>query len=59
MFEAFPGRLVPLAISVGAATYPEDGQSADELIASADRRMYQDKAARKSGRSKVAETPLW
>jgi diguanylate cyclase (GGDEF)-like protein len=58
-FEPAPGRRGPLAISAGAATYPQDGPTADELVASADRRMYQDKAARKAGRATPAETPLW
>jgi diguanylate cyclase (GGDEF)-like protein len=58
-FEPEPGRSVTLSISAGAATYPLDGSSADDLIAVADRRMYQDKAARKNGRGVAAEAPLW
>lgn len=58
-FEPVPGRQVPLGISAGSATFPADGPTADELIANADRRMYQDKAARKAGRGALAETPLW
>jgi diguanylate cyclase (GGDEF)-like protein len=59
VFEPVPGRVVPLGISAGAATFPHDGVTADDLVAAADRRMYQDKAARKAGRGKVVETPLW
>jgi diguanylate cyclase (GGDEF)-like protein len=58
-FEPLPGRRVPLGISAGAATYPQDGLAADDLLAVADRRMYQDKAVRKTGRGKAVETPLW
>ena len=57
VFEPAPGRRVPLGISVGAATFPFDGKNAEELVASADRRMYQDKAARKAGRGRLAKTP--
>ena len=46
-FFAAPGRRVELAVSVGAATFPGDGQSPDALVAAADRRMYEDKSSRK------------
>jgi diguanylate cyclase (GGDEF)-like protein/putative nucleotidyltransferase with HDIG domain len=46
-FEARPGRKVPLGISVGVAVFPQDGESYESLLAAADSRMYQDKAARK------------
>jgi diguanylate cyclase (GGDEF)-like protein len=42
-----PGRLT---ISVGVVSYPDDAGEADELIAMADRRLYQAKAA---GRNRV------
>jgi diguanylate cyclase (GGDEF)-like protein/putative nucleotidyltransferase with HDIG domain len=45
---AAPGAPVALGISVGAATFPEDGQSPDALLAAADRRMYEDKSSRKA-----------
>ena len=32
---------VPIAASIGAATFPADGRTATELIACADRRLYQ------------------
>lgn len=35
---------VRISTSLGAAYYPEDGRSAEELLATADRRMYRDKA---------------
>jgi diguanylate cyclase (GGDEF)-like protein len=46
-FEARPGRRVQLGISVGAAVFPQDGESYESLLATADSRMYQDKAGRK------------
>ena len=47
LFEARPGRRLPLAISVGAAIYPQDGDSYESLLATADSRMYRDKQRRK------------
>ena len=47
LFEARPGRRLPLAISVGAAIYPQDGETYEALLATADSRMYRDKARRK------------
>lgn len=42
------GKVPPLlGASVGIAVYPQDGLSTAELLAVADRRMYQDKASRK------------
>ena len=40
-----------LSLSIGVATYPEDGETAGDLIASADSRLY---LAKQSGRSQVA-----
>ena len=42
-----PGRSVPLSVSVGAATFPDDADTAEACIAVADRRMYRDKGDRK------------
>ena len=47
LFEARPGRRLPLAISVGAAVYPQDGDTYEALLATADSRMYRDKSRRK------------
>ncbi|HET7619134.1 MAG TPA: diguanylate cyclase, partial [Vicinamibacterales bacterium] len=41
------GKRLQLGISVGAAVFPQDGESYEALLATADSRMYQDKAARK------------
>jgi diguanylate cyclase (GGDEF)-like protein/putative nucleotidyltransferase with HDIG domain len=49
-FEARPGKLLPLAISVGAAVFPHDGDSYETLLATADSRMYRDKTRRKRER---------
>lgn len=35
---------VQISTSIGSAHYPADGRSAEELLATADRRMYRDKA---------------
>jgi len=46
-FEPRPGKLLSLAISVGAAIFPHDGESYETLLATADSRMYRDKTRRK------------
>src|SRR4051812_4582116 len=59
-FEARPGKRLQLGISIGAAVFPQDGESYEALLATADSRMYQDKAGRKrrSGRDHFAATSL-
>jgi diguanylate cyclase (GGDEF)-like protein len=49
-----------LSMSVGVATYPEDGKDAEDLLAEADRRMYKSKRLRKKGvpMSTVEAPPL-
>jgi diguanylate cyclase (GGDEF)-like protein len=39
------GQLVRTSVSIGAASYPADGQGLDLLLAGADRRMYEAKQA--------------
>ena len=46
-FEARPGKRLPIGISIGSAVFPQDGESYESLLATADSRMYQDKAGRK------------
>ena len=46
-FEPRPGKLLALAISIGAAVFPHDGDSYETLLATADSRMYRDKTRRK------------
>jgi len=47
LFEARPGKTLPLAISVGASVFPHDGNTYETLLAPADGRMYRDKTRRK------------
>jgi len=47
---AQPGRSVQVTISAGLASFPEDGQDAEELLAAADERMFQ---AKRLGRNRV------
>jgi diguanylate cyclase (GGDEF)-like protein/putative nucleotidyltransferase with HDIG domain len=57
-FEPRPGKMLPLAISVGAAIFPHDGDSYETLLATADSRMYRDKTRRKRrGSSQPPEEP--
>jgi diguanylate cyclase (GGDEF)-like protein/putative nucleotidyltransferase with HDIG domain len=46
-FEARPGKRLPLAVSIGAAVFPHDGDTYETLLANADSRMYRDKTRRK------------
>jgi diguanylate cyclase (GGDEF)-like protein len=46
-FEPRPGKPLALAISIGAAIFPHDGDSYETLLATADSRMYRDKSRRK------------
>jgi diguanylate cyclase (GGDEF)-like protein/putative nucleotidyltransferase with HDIG domain len=45
--EVRPGREIALGVSIGAAIFPRDGQTYEALLATADSRMYRDKARRK------------
>jgi diguanylate cyclase (GGDEF)-like protein/putative nucleotidyltransferase with HDIG domain len=46
-FEPRPGKPLAIAISIGAAVFPHDGESYEALLATADSRMYRDKTRRK------------
>ncbi len=46
-FEGRAGEAIPLSVSTGVAVFPEDGQTHEELIGVADRRMYQRKASQR------------
>lgn len=46
-FEGKPGDVRTLSFSAGIAVYPEDGRTHQDLIAVADRRMYEHKAGRR------------
>jgi diguanylate cyclase (GGDEF)-like protein/putative nucleotidyltransferase with HDIG domain len=54
VFDARPGEPVGVACSFGAASFPHDGRSYEALLATADRRMYEDKARRKRHRAPEA-----
>ncbi|MEQ1909013.1 MAG: diguanylate cyclase [Vicinamibacterales bacterium] len=53
------GSLVTTSVSIGIAVYPMDGHGTDQLLAAADSRMYERKAARRAmlgrGMSRVVE----
>ncbi len=55
-FEAKPGRMLPITISIGASVFPHDGDSYETLLATADSRMYRDKTRRK--RLLLGQAPL-
>ncbi len=50
---AWSVRRLPLTLSAGVATYPDEGQDWDTLFAVADRRLY---AAKQNGRNRVVAT---
>jgi diguanylate cyclase (GGDEF)-like protein/putative nucleotidyltransferase with HDIG domain len=50
-FEPRPGVRLSLSISAGPARYPNDSDTFEELLATADERMYRDKAVRRSRHS--------
>lgn len=58
-YEVRPGKFARIGISIGYATYGEDGTALDELMEVADQRMYQDKIARRRNASalRVAAFP--
>ena len=45
--EVRAGKFVRLAVSAGAAVFPQDGATYETLLADADHRMYRDKAQRR------------
>ena len=47
VFEARPGKRLRIGVSIGTAIFPHDGDSYEVLLATADSRMYQNKAERK------------
>jgi diguanylate cyclase (GGDEF)-like protein/putative nucleotidyltransferase with HDIG domain len=56
------GEITPepcvLSLSVGVATYPEDGSDAEELLAESDRRMYKSKRLRKKNEALTEVVPV-
>ena len=45
--EVRTGKRLRLGVSAGAAVFPHDGSTYEELLADADHLMYRDKAARR------------
>lgn len=59
VFNVKTGRNVQVRLSAGAASYPADGETADELLAAATRDMRRDKQVRKSpATSSAAVVPI-
>jgi len=54
--EVRAGKRLSLAVSAGAAVFPHDGRTYEELLAGADQLMYRNKATRR-GRGAVSNTP--
>ena len=50
------GKRLRLGVSAGAAVFPQDGTTYEELLADADHLMYRDKAARR-GHAPLTNTP--
>jgi diguanylate cyclase (GGDEF)-like protein len=50
----YSGSKISVTASFGVATFPREGRTTDELIASADRALY---AAKASGRNRVEVSP--
>jgi diguanylate cyclase (GGDEF)-like protein len=57
-FEDGEHGAVPVSVAVGAATFPEDGRSATELIAAADARLYAEKRARQASSQPESVGPV-
>lgn len=48
LFSVRPGTMVGLGVSLGVACFPEDGETSEELLTAAARRMQRDKHSRKT-----------
>jgi predicted signal transduction protein with EAL and GGDEF domain len=54
------GQSIPTTLSIGVVTYPDDGQTADELMIAADEAMYSSKRLGKNrvvGYAEPSESP--
>ena len=47
------GRFIKLSLSIGSATFPQDGNDADTLLSVADSRMYANKFTQKKRRQQI------
>jgi len=52
------GRTVPIGLSVGSATWPDDGSSAERLLEGADIDMYKNKQRKKARRLPAKTVPI-
>ena len=50
-FEAQSGKTLQITVSVGVATFPDHGETAESLIDSADKAMYR---AKSLGRNRIS-----
>jgi diguanylate cyclase (GGDEF)-like protein/putative nucleotidyltransferase with HDIG domain len=57
--EVYSGKRIQLKASAGAAVFPHDGRSYEELLAQADRRMYQDKSVRRGSSGQTPQQDEW
>lgn len=48
LFSVRSGTMIGLGVSIGVACFPEDGETSEELLTAAARRMQRDKHARKT-----------
>jgi diguanylate cyclase (GGDEF)-like protein/putative nucleotidyltransferase with HDIG domain len=48
LFSVRTGTMIGLGVSLGVACFPDDGETSEELLSAAARRMQQDKNARKA-----------
>jgi diguanylate cyclase (GGDEF)-like protein len=48
LFSVRAGTVVGLGVSLGVACFPEDGETSEELLSTAARRMQQNKNSRKT-----------
>jgi len=48
LFSVRPGTMVGLGVSLGVACFPDDGETTEELLTAAARRMQRDKNSRKA-----------
>jgi diguanylate cyclase (GGDEF)-like protein len=58
LFSVRTGTLIGLGVSMGVACFPEDGETSEELLTAAARRMQHDKHGRKTVLSVASAGPI-
>jgi len=48
LFSVREGTLIGLGVSIGVASFPDDGETSEELLSASARRMQRDKHGRKT-----------